>query len=172
MKKILLLGLALSPIALLASGEGAETDYDIIQRTVNFIIFAGILWYLLADKIKAFFADRSLSVQAELDKVQDTLKASQSKIDSANKQLEEAKVLAAEIVENAKTDVDSIKQKVAATVDAEIAQLEKNFDEKINIEVRKAKKEVVAEVLEELFNSGDVELTQEELSNIVLKKVA
>lgn len=80
--------------------------------------------------------------------------------------------LAAEIVENAKTDVDSIKQKVAATVDAEIAQLEKNFDEKINIEVRKAKKEVVAEVLEELFNSGDVELTQEELSNIVLKKVA
>ncbi|WP_419776908.1 F0F1 ATP synthase subunit B [Malaciobacter marinus] len=172
MKKILLLGLALSPIALLASGEGAETDYDIIQRTVNFIIFAGILWYLLADKIKAFFADRSLSVQSELDKVQDTLKASQSKIDSANKQLEEAKVLAAEIVENAKTDVDSIKQKVAATVDAEIAQLEKNFDEKINIEVRKAKKEVVAEVLEELFNSGDVELTQEELSNIVLKKVA
>ncbi|AXH10313.1 F0F1 ATP synthase subunit B [Malaciobacter halophilus] len=172
MKKIVLLGLALSPVALLASGEGAETDYDIIQRTVNFIIFAGILWYLLADKIKAFFADRSLSIQAELDKVQDTLKASQSKIDSANKQLEEAKVLAAEIVDNAKTDVDSIKQKVAAAVDAEIAQLEKNFDEKTKIEARKAKKQVVAEVLEELFNSDDVELTQDELSNIVLKKVA
>lgn len=86
---------------------------------------------MLADKIKAFFADRSLSVQAELDKVQDTLKASQSKIDSANKQLEEAKVLAAEIVENAKTDVDSIKQKVAATVDAEIAQLEKTLMKKL-----------------------------------------
>ena len=63
MKRILLLGLALAPMALFAQ-EGAETDYDIVQRTVNFIIFAGILWYLLADKIKAFFADRTLSIQA------------------------------------------------------------------------------------------------------------
>ncbi|AXX92974.1 F0F1 ATP synthase subunit B [Malaciobacter molluscorum LMG 25693] len=170
MKKLLLLGLALSPVILFANSEGAETD--IVQRTVNFIIFAGILWYLLADKVKAFFADRSLSIQAELDKVQDTLKASQKKIDSANKQLEDAKVLAAEIVENAKEDVDSIKQKVIVAVEAEIAQLEKNFDEKTKVELRKAKKQVVAEVLEELFNSDDVELTQDELSNIVLKKVA
>lgn len=43
--------LAFAPLALFAS-EGAETD--IIQRTVNFVIFAGILWYLLAEKIKAF----------------------------------------------------------------------------------------------------------------------
>ncbi|RXJ99427.1 F0F1 ATP synthase subunit B [Arcobacter sp. CECT 8986] len=170
MKKLLLLGLALSPVVLFANSEGADTD--IVQRTVNFIIFAGILWYLLADKVKAFFADRSLSIQAELDKVQDTLKASQKKIDSANKQLEDAKVLAAEIVENAKEDVDSIKQKVLVAVEAEIAQLEKNFDEKTKVELRKAKKQVVAEVLEELFNSDDVELTQDELSNIVLKKVA
>ena len=54
MKRILLLGLALVPVALFAN-EGAK-ETDIVQRTVNFIIFAGILWYLLADKIKAFFA--------------------------------------------------------------------------------------------------------------------
>ena len=75
MKRILLLGLvALAPVALFAS-EGAETNYDIVQRTVNFIIFAAILWYLLADKIKAFLANRTLSIQSELDKVQETLKA-------------------------------------------------------------------------------------------------
>ena len=68
-------------------------NYDIVQRTVNFIIFAGILWYLLADKIKAFFADRTLSIQAELDKVQDTLKASQDKVSRCTKKLEEAKNL-------------------------------------------------------------------------------
>lgn len=145
MKKLLLLGLALSPVILFANSEGAETD--IVQRTVNFIIFAGILWYLLADKVKAFFADRSLSIQAELDKVQDTLKASQKKIDSANKQLEDAKVLAAEIVENAKEDVDSIKQKVIVAVEAEIAQLEKNFDEKTKVELRKAKNKLLLKFL-------------------------
>lgn len=171
MKKLLLLGLALTPMALLASAEGAETNYDIVQRTVNFIIFAGIIWYLLADKLKAF-AGRTASIQAELDKVQDTLKASQDKVEDAANKLEEAKKLANEIVENAKADVDSVKKRVADAVDAEIANLDKGFDEKVKIEMSKAKKQIVSEVLEELLSSDNVSLTQDELANIVLKKVA
>lgn len=172
MKRLLLLGLALAPVAVFASSEGAETNYDIVQRTVNFIIFAGILWYLLADKVKAFFADRTLGIQSELDKVQETLKASQDKVAEAEKKLEEAKKLAAEIVEGAKADIDSVKQKIALAVDADIANLNKNFDEAIKVEVSKAKREVVTEVLEELLKSDNIQLTQDELANIVLKKVA
>ena len=171
MKRILLLGLALAPVAVFASSEGA-VETDIVQRTVNFIIFAGILWYILADKIKAFFAERSLSIQAELDKVQDTLKASQEKIKDAQKKLEEAKKIATEIVEGAKADIDSVKQKVAAAVESDIANLNKNLDEMMKVETSKAKKEVVNEVLEELLSSENIKLTQNELVNIVLKKVA
>jgi len=171
MKRILLLGLALAPVALLASSEGA-VETDIVQRTVNFIIFAAILWYLLADKIKAYFAERSLSIQAELDKVQDTLKASQDKVNDAQKKLEDAKKIAAEIVENAHADVDSVKQKVAVAVDADIANLEKNLEEMMKVETSKAKKEVVSEILEELLKSDNIKLSQDELVNIVLKKVA
>ncbi len=170
MKRFLLLGLALAPVALFASSEGAETD--IVQRTVNFIIFAGILWYLLADKIKAFFAERSLSIQAELDKVQDTLKTSQDKVTDAQKKLAEAKKIATEIVEGAKADVDSVKQKVATAVDSDIDNLNKNLDEMMKVEISKAKKEVVRQVLEELLSSENINLTQDELANIVLKKVA
>jgi F-type H+-transporting ATPase subunit b len=170
MKRILLLGLALVPVALFANEGAVETD--IVQRTVNFIIFAGILWYILADKIKAFFAERSLSIQAELDKVQDTLKASQEKIKDAQKKLEEAKKIATEIVEGAKADIDSVKQKVAAAVESDIANLNKNLDEMMKVETSKAKKEVVNEVLEELLSSENIKLTQNELVNIVLKKVA
>jgi len=170
MKRIMLLGLALAPVALLAQEGAVETD--IVQRTVNFIIFAGILWYLLADKIKAFFADRSLSIQAELDKVQDTLKASEDKVNEAQKQLEDAKKLATEIVETAKADIDSVKQKVSVAVDADIANLEKNLDEMIKVETSKAKREVVAEILDELLKSDNIKLSQDELANIVLKKVA
>lgn len=170
MKRIILLGLALAPVALLAQEGAVETD--IVQRTVNFIIFAGILWYLLADKIKAYFAERSLSIQAELDKVQDTLKASEDKVTDAQKQLDDAKKLAAEIVETAKTDIDSVKQKVSVAVDSDISNLEKNLDEMIKVETSKAKREVVAEILDELLKSDNIKLSQDELANIVLKKVA
>lgn len=169
MKKIVLFMLAFAPLALFAS-EGAETD--IIQRTVNFVIFAGILWYLLAEKIKAFFAGRSLGIQAELDKVQDTLKESQAKVDEATLKLEEAKKLAIEIVSGATAEIDSIKSKIAQAADNEIAHLNKSFDDKIKIETRKAKKEVVQSVLEELLSSENIGVSQDELANIVLKKVA
>jgi F-type H+-transporting ATPase subunit b len=171
MNRILLLGLALAPVALFASSEGA-VETDIVQRTVNFIIFAGILWYLIADKIKAFFADRTLSIQAELDKVQDTLKASEDKVNEAKKQLEDANKIAAEIVENAKADIDSVKEKVSLAVTADINNLEKNLEEMIKVETSKAKREVVAEILEELLKSDNIKLSQDELVNIVLKKVA
>ena len=170
MKRILLLGLALVPVALLANEGAVETD--LIQRTVNFIIFAGILWYLLADKIKAFFAERSLSIQGELDKVQDTLKASQDKVKDAQKKLEEAKKIATEIIDGAKADIDSVKQKVATAVDSDIVNLNKNLEEMMKVETSKAKKEVVTEVLKELLSSENIKLTQQELANIVLKKVA
>ena len=171
MKKLLLIGLAaLAPVALFANTEGAETD--IVQRTVNFIIFVGILWYLLADKIKAYFAGRTASIQAELDKVQDSLKASKDKVEEANKKLEEAKALATEIVDGAKADIDSVKKRVSDAVDAEIANLEKTFDERIKVETSKTKRQIVSEVLDELLSSENVSLTQDELANIVLKKVA
>jgi F-type H+-transporting ATPase subunit b len=171
MKRILLLGLALAPLALFASSEGA-VETDIVERTVNFIIFAGILWYILADKIKAYFADRTLSIQAELDKVQDTLKASEDKVNEAKKQLDDANKIAAEIVENAKADIDSVKEKVSLAVTADITNLERNLEEMMKVETSKAKKEVVTEVLEELLKSENIKLSQDELVNIVLKKVA
>ena len=153
MKRVLLLlAMAMVPVALFAS-EGAETNYDIVQRTVNFIIFAAILWYLLADKIKAFFANRTLGIQSELDKDQDSLKASKDRVAEAQKKLDDAKKISAEIIESAKSDIENIKQKVSASVDADIANLSKNLDEMIKVEISKAKKQVVAEILDELLNS-------------------
>lgn len=171
MKKLSIGLLALAPLALFAA-EGAETNYDIVQRTVNFVIFAGILWYLLAHRIKAFFANRTLEIQGELDKVEDKLKASQAKADEAAAKLEEAKKIATETVELAKSDVTTIKQKVADQVEKEIDQLNRNFDEKIEVESKKAQREVVEEILEELLKSENIALSEKDLANVVLKKVA
>lgn len=171
MKRILLLAIAMVPVALVAS-EGAETNYDIVQRTVNFIIFVAILWYLIADKVKAYFANRTLGIQAELDKVQDSLKASKDRVTDAQKKLDDAKKIAAEIIEAAKSDVDNIKQKVSLAIDSDIANLNKNLEEMIKVEISKAKKQVVLEILEELLKSDNIKLSQDELVSIVLKKVA
>ena len=170
MKKLLFILSCVTPLALFASDAGVETD--ILPRTVNFLIFIAILYYLLAEKAKAFFTGRTASIQAELDKVQQVLKESEAKVEGAKSELENAKKLANEIVETANADIDSIKKAIEESVEQEIAYISKSFDEKVEIETRKMKKEVVNEILDELLNSDSVALSQKELANIVLKKVA
>ncbi len=170
MKKLLFILSCVTPLALFASDAGVETD--ILPRTVNFLIFIAILYYLLAEKAKAFFTGRTASIQAELDKVQQVLKESEAKVEGAKSDLENAKKLASEIVETANADIDSIKKSIEESVEQEIAYLSKSFDEKIEIETKKVKKEVVSEILDELLSSDSIALSQNELANIVLKKVA
>ncbi len=170
MKKILLILSFITPLSLLASDAGVETD--ILQRTVNFLIFVAILYYLLAEKAKAFFTGRTASIQSELDKVQQVLKESEAKVENAKQEFENSKQLASEIVESANADVASIKKQIEDMVDQEIEHLGKSFDEKVTVETRKVKKEVVTEILNELLSNENINLSQDDLANIVLKKVA
>jgi len=170
MKKILITILTLTPVALFAAG--GETNYDIVERTVNFFIFAAIIYYLLADRLKNFFTGRTESIQAELDKVQDMVKESQKKVSDAKLEVENAKKVAEELIASANSDIEAIKTKIEVAVEQEIAHLNKGFDDKTELEMRRVKKEVVENVLGQLLSSDNIELSQEELSNIVLKKVA
>jgi F-type H+-transporting ATPase subunit b len=170
MKKILLTILVVAPIALFANDANVHTD--ILERTVNFFIFAAIIYYLLADKLKTFFGDRTKSIQAELDKVQDLLKESDKKLSDAKQGIEDAKGIADELITSAKNDIEAIKTKIEVAVEQEITYLEKSFDEKTNLATRKVKKEVVQNVLDQLLSDDNIALSQEDLTNIVLKKVA
>jgi F-type H+-transporting ATPase subunit b len=169
MKKLLLLTFILSPLALFASGD---TQTDIVPRTVNFLIFAGIIYYLLGDKIKGFLSSRTESIQTELDKVQATLDESKQKVADAEAELSDAKRIAKELVDDANASVSDIQKRISDSFDAEIAQLNKTFDEKVALEARKAKQAIVTEVLEELLNNDNLAITKENLSEIISKKVA
>jgi F-type H+-transporting ATPase subunit b len=170
MKKILFALSVMAPLALFASDANVETD--ILQRTVNFFIFAAILYYLLADRLKNFFKDRTSSIQAELDRVQEMLKASEAKVADAKQEVENAKKVADELIASANSDIESIKNKIEVAVEQEIAYLSKSFDEKTELERKKVKKEVVESVLDQLLSNENIALTQEDLTNVVLKKVA
>ena len=170
MKKILFALSVIVPLSLFASDANVETD--ILERTVNFFIFAAIIYYLLADKVKTFFVGRTNAIQADLDRVQELLKASEKRVADAKLEVENAKKIADELVESANNDVDTIKKKVEVALEQEIAFLSKSFDEKTELETRKVKKEVVENVLNQLLTNENIELSQSELTNIISKKVA
>jgi len=172
MKRILFALAVIAPIVLFGSDTHASGETDILERTVNFLIFIAILYYLLADKLKTFFRSRTQSIQSELDKVQAMLKASEQKVEDAKQEVENAKKVASELVTSANNDIEVIKKKIEDAVEQEIAYLDKSFNEKIDLETRKVKKEVVESILNQLLSNDNISISENELVNIILKKVA
>jgi F-type H+-transporting ATPase subunit b len=165
----IVLGLSLLTLGLFAS-EGTETD--ILPRTINFLIFAGILYYLIGDKLKAFFDSRSNSIAEDLDEVQKVLKESKDKKEAAVAKLREAEKIAEDIILMANKDSKVVTEKMQQSVKKDLANLDKQQLELMELEKKKVQNEVAREVLEELLSDGSLSLTNQHIIDIIKKKVA
>jgi F-type H+-transporting ATPase subunit b len=171
MKLIYLLFIAV-PALLLASDAPSGGPTDIIPRTVNFLIFAGIMYYLVAGAAKNFYFGRKESIATKLDSIQMKLKESNSKKESALQKVEEAKVTARALIETAKKEAVLLSEKIAADAEQEIENLSKALHDKVSIEERKMQRAAVNEVLDELFQEGSIAIDHNEMVKIINKKVA
>lgn len=158
--------------ALLFAGGGAVGDTDIIPRAINFIIFASILYYLLAEPAKNFYNDRKSGIADRLSSIQDKLKESNGAKEAAQRKVDEAKANAKSLIETSKKEAQLLAEKVAKETEFELQNLDKAFSEKTEIERRKMARDVVNSVLDQMFDGEAIALDKEELVNIVMKKVA
>ena len=172
MKKVLNLALFLGflPSFLLASSGG--TDYDIVPRTINFLIFAAILFYLLKNPAKNFYNARINKISSRLEDIQKRVLESKNKKLELTKKIESAKKEAVEAVEVAKKEALIIASKIKEETKAEISLLERYFDEQKDYERRKMQKEVIASILNSMFESKENELSQDAILELMLKKVS
>ena len=166
-KTLLLLG---AGTILFASEGGSGTD--IIPRTVNFLIFAAILYYLVAEPVKNFFKNRSASIAAKLEEVQTKLKVAKEEKEKAQAELEKAKQFAQEIKEVTQKEIEILVSQIKEHGKEELENLEKSFNENIELERRKRIRAITKEVLEELFEDKELALDKSKFVSLIVKKVA
>jgi len=164
--------LVLIPISVLASGNGGSGETDIIPRTINFLIFAGIVYYLLADKIRDFFIGRRDDIAKKLELVQEKLKQAKHEREAAVKGVHEAKEQAKHIAETAKKEIVILVDKVKAGAVAEISNLEKSSKDRMDVEERKSMRDVVTHFSGDLFDAKNLGIENSDIANIIKKKVA
>ena len=140
---------------------------DIIPRTINFIIFVAILWYLAGNKIIAFFKQRKENIAKKFSEIENKLKESKLRKEALKAELENAKVKAKEIIENAKNESEVISQKIKAQTEEEIKILEKQFEEFKVLEENKIKKEAVKEFMDKILD--EVHISSEDAVKLILK---
>jgi F-type H+-transporting ATPase subunit b len=163
--------LLLLPIALFSS-EGGSGATDILPRTINFLIFAGILYYLLADTIKSYFVGRADSIAERLESVQEKLQEAKDQREEAVKAVDRAKESAEQIVATAKKEADILINKIDENLQSDLANLEKSFGERIEIEEKKTSRDVIENVMNEVFESENLGVSNQEIAQILKKKVA
>ena len=167
------LSLLLLPLFAVASGDAEASgsgETDIFWRVINFVIFFAILYYLLADKIKAFFKEREEGIANRLSEVQEKLKAAKAEKEEAAQKAKDAEGTASDLKASAHKEAELMVAKINESLIHDKAQLEKSHADRVDIEAKKMKKEVVNEVLEDMFKGDNI--SNEDLLNIIKKKVA
>ncbi|MDP2851620.1 MAG: F0F1 ATP synthase subunit B [Sulfuricurvum sp.] len=171
MGKIIVTVLMLSAY-LFGSDAGAEGSTDIVQRTVNFLIFAGILFYILAEPVKSYFSGRSAGIADELEKVQERLRESKRLKDAAEHKIEEAERFASELAESSKKENKILSDKILAQCEQELEIIEKQNVALMELDKRKMVREVVSDLMNDVMNSSSEALGKEAMTEILKKKVA
>lgn len=170
MSRILVLILMISTYALASEAGHGETD--IVQRTVNFLLFAGLVWYLVGEPVKNFFASRSQSIADELKKVQERLEESVALKKEALAKISEAEKFAEELATSSKKENKIINDNIMAQCDVELEALSKQHASLKEFEQRKMVRSVVEEVVSETLKQSSDTFDKEAMANVILKKVA
>ena len=170
MSRILVTLLTMSTFALASSAESGGTD--IIQRTVNFLLFAGLIWYLVAEPVKNFFAARSQGISDELKKVQDKLNETVALKKEALAKISDAEKFAEELVVSSKKENKILNDNIMAQCEVELETLAKQHSTLTDFEQRKMVRNVVEDVLNEVLSQSSDSFDKEAMANVILKKVA
>ncbi|MDX1809497.1 MAG: F0F1 ATP synthase subunit B [Sulfurospirillaceae bacterium] len=170
--KLYIVLLTVPTVIFAATGESGGAEYDIIPRAINFFIFAGILYYLIAEPIKNFFVGRKTAIADRLNSIQEKLKESNKEKEEAKELITKAKVQAKNIVETTKEEIEIVKSKIFSDLEMELEIMKKGFEDQIQIERRKMTREVISEILDEMFKADSISLEKDKMLDIVMKKVA
>lgn len=160
----------MSTFALASSTEGGSTD--IVQRTVNFLLFAGLIWYLVAEPVKTYFNNRSQGVADELKKVQDKLNETITLKKEALARITDAEKYADELAVSSKKENKIINDNIMVQCEAELEILTKQHASLTEFEQRKMVRTVVENVLNEVLSQSSDSFDKEAMADVILKKVA
>ena len=139
----------LSPIILFASVDVSNSD--IIERSINFVIFIVILWYLVANKLFSALKNRQITMASKLNGIQNELLDSNAKKDEALKLLDQTKNKVQNIIDTANKEALVISNNMEKQCMLDIEVLNNIHNDLLKFEKSRINREVIDEVLDKLF---------------------
>lgn len=175
-KNIALVATVLVPSLVLASGAEHHDitllSSDFFYRVFNFAIFAGLLYYLAANPIKAFFTGRTEGIANQLKEIEEKLEASKQDRLTAEENLVKAEEKSQGIISDAVKEAKMLSSNIAEKNENTLILLAKQVEDKKVLETKKATRETINQLLNDGFENSDVTLNEAKVVSLISKKVA
>ena len=175
-KSIALLATVLVPSMVLASGAEHHDitmfNSDFFYRVFNFTIFAGLVYYLVANPIKDFFRGRSEGIANRLKEIEEKLQAVKDAKKEAEANLLKAESKAQEIVSDAANEAKLLSSSIADKNESILNMMDKQAVEKQLLESKKATRATIDNLLNDGFENDDIAIDEAKVISLISKKVA
>jgi len=163
------------------SGEGPSW-FDFTWRVVNFAILAGVLYWLLAKKVRAFFSGRREGIQTALEEDEATHNEAKKKFDEYSAKLDKATVEIdaitrmireqglsekGKIIEDARKAAEKIKEDTKARMEQEFNKASQG----LRVEAVSLSTQMAEELLKKNIQANDHEnLVKDYIEKVVTSK--
>jgi F-type H+-transporting ATPase subunit b len=164
-----------------ASHGGGETTarlLDLLYRSINFIIFFGVLFFLLKKPLKQALADRRDSIQQELQDLEAKRDEANREFQALEKRISNIKEEREVILAEYKAEAEKEKQKIIDNAEKTASRIIDQSQITIQQEIRKANQalrqemsEMAVRMAEELLKKNITENDQKVLIGEYLAKV-
>jgi F-type H+-transporting ATPase subunit b len=149
---LLLAGVALASEAAHGGGHGGIDPAklpDLLYRTINFLVFAGILIKLVAKPAKAFFSQRSQDVAQTLDELEAKRAAAEAAVKAAEERLAEVGREYEGIIKQYLAEGEMEKAKILDKANAVAERIKEMAKVSIEQETKKAAQTLKEEVVDQ-----------------------
>ncbi len=176
LNKIALTIIFLLPILAVAGGSEhhdiSMSNSDFFYRVLNFTIFAGLIYYLVANPIRDFFKNRSADIANRIKEIDIKLQESKNEAKLAEENLAKSQEKANEIIADAKDESIILAKNIAQKSEEILVALEKQLEDKIAVEKNRMVKSTIKKLLEDGIDSSDINIDNSKVVSLVSKKVA
>lgn len=154
---------------LVIASEHPETD--IIQRSVNFVIFMVILYKIAYKPLSALLRGRTKDIQSELEALDSEIEEIKEDREKAILSIENAKIKAKDVKKSISAEAKNITARIENETKIELISLEKSYSDKEEIEEKRFTTSIVKEITDEIFADESIIPTNDEISDVIIKKV-
>jgi len=158
MKKTILSLAAIVFVAMIAGlafaagdGEAGHTSkewWDLAKKTFNFLILVGLLYWLLADKVKQFFIDRGAEIKDSLEKAVERKAEAERKYREYSEKIDKASAEIDGILEMIKAQGVAEKQKIIEDAERTAKKMKEDAQARIEQEMKKATDQLKAQAVD------------------------